>query len=211
MEAKISKYIRIEKNTVWLNGEKVFSAEPDSNAERFFKRLYRHYRINYMKFFKMDRLSKLSFLAAEILLEGQDLTARCMNDKIGVILSNSNSTLDIDTRYYDQIKDPDNYFPSPALFVYTLPNIMIGEICIKNKFRGENAAFIMKEYNPGLTVDYINNLFLQNKVNICISGFVDYPEDNNYDAFLYLAGNKDLGNGTDHSAENINFLYHHRD
>ena len=211
MDIKISKYIRIGRNTVWLNDEKVFSAEPEIPADSFFKILYRHYGIKYMKFFKMDRLSKLGYLASEILIGRENLTGSCPNEKIGVVLSNSNSTIDIDRQYYDQIKDPDNYFPSPALFVYTLPNIMIGEICIKNKFKGESTAFIMKEYDPGLTVDYINNLFLQNKVNICLAGFVDYAGDNNYDAFLYLADKREPVNRPEHSTEQINYLYYHRD
>lgn len=210
MEITISKYIKIENNTIWLNGEKVFSAGPDIDFGTFIKVLYRRYAVKYLKFFKMDNLSKLGFLASEILLEGQGLIKRYPNDKIGVILSNSNSTLDIDQQYYDLIKDSDNYFPSPALFVYTLPNIMIGEICIKNKFRGESATFIMKEYDPNITVDYIKNLFLQDKIKVCIAGFVDYTKDN-YDAFLYLAGNTELLNGTAHNAENINNLYYQRE
>ena len=210
MEITISKFIKIENNTIWLNGEKVFSAGPDIDFRTFLKVLYRRYAVKYLKFFKMDNLSKLGFLASEILLEGQGLIKRYPNDKIGVILSNSNSTLDIDQQYYDLIKDSDNYFPSPALFVYTLPNIMIGEICIKNKFRGESATFIMKEYDPNITVDYIKNLFLQNKIKVCIAGFVDYTKDN-YDAFLYLAENTELLNGIAHNAENINNLYYQRE
>lgn len=188
----------------------MFSAGPDIDFRTFLKVLYRRYAVKYLKFFKMDNLSKLGFLASEILLEGQGLIKRYPNDKIGVILSNSNSTLDIDQQYYDLIKDSDNYFPSPALFVYTLPNIMIGEICIKNKFRGESATFIMKEYDPNITVDYIKNLFLQNKIKVCIAGFVDYTKDN-YDAFLYLAENTELLNGIAHNAENINNLYYQRE
>jgi hypothetical protein len=61
----------------------------------------------------------------------------------GIVLSNSNASLDADIKYYDSVAN----IPSPALFVYTLPNIVIGEISIKHSFKGENAFFIFDSFD----------------------------------------------------------------
>ena len=42
-------------------------------------------------------------------------------------------------RFQETIQHADSYYPSPALFVYTLPNIVTGEIAIRNKYYGETS------------------------------------------------------------------------
>lgn len=185
MNLTVSQYIKIENNKVFLNGVLYFKVPQDMDFPTFTKVLYKHAETKYLKFFKMDKLARLGFIAAEVLLNGQSLTEEYPSDKIGVVLSNSSSTIDIDTEYYNTIKDKDNYFPSPALFVYTLPNIMIGEICIRNKFNGENNLFVEKEFNPDFQIKYINGLFHQHRVQACLGGWVEYSTKG-YEAFLYL-------------------------
>ena len=60
---------RIEKESIYLNGEEVFTATGEDFSS-FAKGAYRHLELNYPKFFKMDKLSKLAFLGAEYLLMG---------------------------------------------------------------------------------------------------------------------------------------------
>ena len=185
MNSTISQYISIKNNRVYLNGELYFQMHTDTDFPTFSKSLYKHTGIKYLKFFKMDLLSRLGLISSEILLNGRILNEEYQADKIGVVLSNSNSTIDTDRKYYDTVENRENYFPSPSLFVYTLPNIVIGEICIKNKFRGENNLFITKSYDPKFQVNYISKLFEQQRVEACISGWIDYTSDG-YEAFLFL-------------------------
>ncbi len=97
---------------------------------------------------------------------------------------------------------------SPAVFVYSLPNIVIGEICIRNGFKGENSFFISDRYDIPVQVNYINQLFKENIIDACICGWLELLGEN-YEAFLYLA----VKNGTDelqpHQVDTINALYHH--
>jgi len=99
---------------------------------------YRSLQIDYPKFYKMDNLSKLGFLASEMIFNDED-NRFIPREDIAVICFNSSSSLDIDTQYQKTIHDNENYFPSPSLFVYTLPNIVTGEIAIRNKFLGETS------------------------------------------------------------------------
>jgi hypothetical protein len=141
---------------------------------------YQHFELNYPKFYKMDSLSKLGWLAAEVLLKNTNIKDYLPED-VGLILANANSSLDSDQKYIKSVSD----VPSPALFVYTLPNIMIGEICIRNNFKGEDAFFIFENFDAGFTELYVNNLLSNNILETCICGWVDLLGDQ-YKAVLFL-------------------------
>jgi hypothetical protein len=151
----------------------------------------------------MDNLSKLGFLASEILLKGSDFHDK-NPEQTGIILMNSNSSLDTDLKYFQSTKE----IPSPALFVYTLPNIVIGEICIRNGFKGENAFFVSQEFDPSFLTQYVNNLINNNILQSCICGWTDLLKDE-YEAFLILVTN-DANNDPDSllfDKENVGKLY----
>lgn len=165
------------------------------------KTAYKHLKIDYPKFFKMDRLSKLAFLAAEVLL-GHPITST-ENRDMAIVLSNRASSLDTDRKYQDSISDEHNFYPSPAVFVYTLPNICVGEISIRHKLRSENSFFIFEAFNPGFLKDYSESLLHADKAGEVLCGWVDVDKDR-YEAFLYLVSptGKDL-----HTEQQLTKLY----
>lgn len=173
----------IHNNIVCKNDEVIFSVSPN-NFSAFLLSVYQFLKVDYPKFYKMDHLSKLGFLASEILLNKEDISGYNHN-KISIVLSNANSSLDADVKYFQSIKE----FASPALFVYTLPNIVMGEISIRNKFKGENAFFIFENFNAALLCKYVDNLFNTHKTELCICGWVDVWEEE-YKAVLYLVSTK---------------------
>lgn len=177
----LTHYTRIKNNTVFNSGNLIFSAEGVPFGE-FSEQCYRHLSINYPKFHKMDNLSKLGFLGADILLENNVLTNKYDPFDIGIILSNQNSSLDTDIRHHKQIQSGP---ASPAVFVYSLPNIVIGEICIRHGIKGENTFFISTEYQIAEQVDYISLLLNTGVIKACIGGWVEYTS-HGYDSFLYL-------------------------
>jgi hypothetical protein len=132
----------------------------------------------------MDNLSKLGFLTSEVLLKDEKGLI-IHSEKTGLVLCNANASLDTDLKYFESTKE----IASPALFVYTLPNIVMGEICIRNKFKGENSFFIFKELNAGFIRDYVTNLFTNNILELCICGWVDVLEKN-YKTVLFLVSTK---------------------
>lgn len=150
----------------------------------------------------MDNLSKLGWLAAEILLKDDFHKYNYQPEEIGVVLANSNSSLDNDLKYFDTLKD----IPSPSVFVYTLPNIVIGEICIRNNFKGEHAFFIHDSFNAGFIAQQVNYLLDNNILQACICGWVDVLEQD-YKASLFLVEKK-KGEQTVHfSATNMNSIF----
>jgi hypothetical protein len=151
-----------------------------ADLSAFLLSVYQRFELNYPKFYKMDNLSKLGWLATEVLLKGSAIK-EYQPETVGLVLTNANASLDSDKKYMKSVVD----IASPALFVYTLPNIMIGEICIRNNFKGEDAFFIFEKFDAAFIELYVNNLLANNILNACICGWVDVLGDD-YKAVLFL-------------------------
>ncbi len=174
METGILNKVEIIKNKVFINDKLDFEFKPDDNflVSKFLKSIYKNYNIKYPKYFKMDNLSKLGFLSAEILLKGVDIS-NYKSEDIAQIYINSEATFETDAKFYETIKDPGNFFPSPAIFVYTLPNIMMGEISIRNGFKGENTFYVSESFDKDFLLDSVSILFKNTKTTACLAGWID--------------------------------------
>ena len=170
----------INKNAVYKDDILLFQ-NGQAPVMDFLLSIYQHLEIKYPKFYKMDGLSKLGWLAAEVLLTGNFASDKYTPENIGVVLCNANASLDTDIKYYETAKD----IASPALFVYTLPNIVIGEICIRHHFKGEDAFFIMEKFDAEFITQYVSNLINNNILQACICGWVELLDDQ-YKAVLFL-------------------------
>ncbi len=199
-EYYISEYCVIENNSVSINGTKHFESE-DVTFSEFAKTLYKNSEIDYPKFFKMDNLSKLTFLASEIILK-KVVKATEEND-IALVFSNRSSSLDTDMKYQKSIATKEEYFPSPAVFVYTLPNICIGEVSIKHQLKSENAFFVFDEFPSEFMKNYAEVLLETQKAEKVLCGWVEYYQEN-YKAVVYLVEKQ--GN-LKHNEQIINTLY----
>ncbi len=178
----------ISNHTVYKNGEVVF-AEGNNDVSGFLNALYRHLDTGYQRFYKMDNLAKLGWLASEVLLRGTAVKNTYPAEEIGLVFSNASSSLDTDERYMASVADT----ASPSLFVYTLPNIVVGEICIRNNFKGENAFFVAEKFDATFTNSYVSTLLDKGILQACICGWVEMLGDE-YKAVLFLVekeGGKD--------------------
>ena len=137
---------------------------------------YRSLQVDYPKFFKMDGLSKLGFLASEMIFRDEE-NRFVPREDIAVICFNRSSSLDIDTQYQATICDNKNYFPSPSLFVYTLPNVVTGEIAIRNNFLGETSFYICKEFNAKQIVRTVRNAFCDKCTTTVLVAWIEYFEE----------------------------------
>ncbi len=202
MEANnhISSYCIIEDNSIVIRGEKKFELKNVPFSE-FAKAAYKHFSVDYPKFFKMDNLSKLAFLSAEMLLN--EVVNSEEENNIALVFANKSSSLDTDVKYQHSITDKNDYFPSPAVFVYTLPNICIGEISIKHKLQSENAFFVFEDCNTELMINYANSLLTTQKAQKVLCGWVEYYQEN-YKAVVYLV--EQQGN-LEYNEQTINTLF----
>ena len=133
----INRTLVFANGNVSIDGKKIFEQQDNENYVALSKRIFRLLEKPYPKFHKMDRISKLAFLSGELLMKNVSFEKYNPED-IAVIISNSSSTIETDKKFQASIAE----IPSPAIFVYTLPNIMVGEICIRHNLKGENLFFI---------------------------------------------------------------------
>jgi len=185
----ISRFCSIHDNTVVVNHRTEFS-HPNEKLEKFLTRVYQHFAIPYPKFYKMDILSKLGFLSVELLLRDTGLLEKYEGHKTGIMLMNASSSLDTDRRHQESILDRANYFPSPAIFVYTLPNIMIGEISIRHKITGEGTFFVRERFDASFLVSYIRQLFDTGILQCSIAGWIEKNGDD-YESVIYFVEKTD--------------------
>jgi hypothetical protein len=196
----ITYYCTISKNVIYKNEVPVFEHR-DADVSDFLLSAYQHFALNYPKFYKMDSLSKLGWLASEVLLKDSDIK-NYRPEEVGLILSNANSSLDSDRKYLNSVND----IPSPALFVYTLPNIMIGEICISNNFKGEDAFFVFEKFNAEFLDQYVNSLLNNNTLKTCICGWVDLV-GNEYKTVLFLVEKEKKGVSIPFLKKNLDSIF----
>ncbi len=195
----ITAYCSITRNKIFKNGQLVF--EQSGSADEFLHAVYTHFEISYPKFHKMDQLCKLGFLATELLLKDTGHSVKYGDTETGLVLSNANSSLDVDLKYAKTIRTG----ASPALFVYTLPNIVIGEISIRWHFKGENAFFVFKQFDGNFIEKYVHGLFENKLVKNCICGWVDILKED-YRALLFLVEMAGPEDAMPFTAEKLNQL-----
>lgn len=196
---------RITPGAAWKD-EKPLFRHPDAAAESFLPALYQSLQLNYPKWYKMDRLSQLGILAVDILLKDGFNNADYDPAEVAIVLSNNHSSLDTDARFVEQLAD----IPSPATFVYTLPNIMIGEIGIRHGFKGEQGCFVMAAPDVKFMEQYVQSLFAEGRTKLCITGWIDLFR-NDFEAVLFLVGRgtKDNSKHSTFNKENLyQYLYH---
>lgn len=181
----VLKHIEIKEGSINEDGVQIVSFTDTDDFSAFAKHLYKHLEIAYPKFYKMSNMCKLGFLASEFLLQNFEISEE-EKGRIALALACKSSSLNTDTDYQKSIVD----VPSPALFVYTLPNIVTGEICIRNGFKGEEIMLVQEQYDQEFTFQYTQILFDEGRTDLCLTGFIDYDENNIYFASLFLLSNK---------------------
>lgn len=179
----IKHQVFISPNEVKVDGKALAHNEKGS---ALLTELYRNNIGDYPKFFKMDTLSKLGFIASELLLNIEGNRSFEPREDRAVILFNRNASLQADTHYQSTIQDPEHFFPSPAAFVYTLPNIVTGEIAIRNKYFGETSFIVIDDYDGQIIMKNLDIAFQDPVTTSIIGGWVDCSDEEHFEARIFL-------------------------
>ena len=156
--------------------------------------LYRTHIGDWPKFYKMDTLSKAGFVATELLLKKVG-ERRCDSEEFirsrAIVLFGSTASLCADRNYQETIQDKDNYYPSPALFVYTLPNIVTGEIAIRNHWRGETSFYVLEGPDAAQMAFHLSCAFQDADTESILAGWVDSRMNDDFQVFVTLVSRED--------------------
>ena len=197
--------IRITPEEVVLDHQKLWEGNQNANEKlgeqegkehhSLLTSLYKQMIGNYPKFYKMDGLSRLGFVASEILLnaekgetdvERREEEGKRLLEERAIIFFNHSSSIASDRNYKESINDKDNYFPSPSIFVYTLPNIVTGEIAIRNHFHGETSFFILPDKDERMMEEILQASCRDTQSKSFLTGWIDYEDERHFEADLKI-------------------------
>ena len=181
--------VHITPQGIWLDG-KVFAIDKEGKQSSLLTALYKQIIGNYPKYYKMDGLCRLGFVASELLLKAErdeGSFTEDTNKTRAIVFFNRSSSIASDKKYLASIVEKDNYFPSPSVFVYTLPNIVTGEIAIRNGYHGETSFYILPHKNELLMQDIIETTFMDEQTTSILTGWLDYEDSEHFEADLYIA------------------------
>ncbi len=177
-------HVYLSPKGTYRNGVRVPLSDPAS-GEHWLKSIYQDMELEYPKFYKMDTLSKMAVLGAE-LLKDELQAVNSVENELALIFANAASSMQTDLRFIDSYEEQGN--PSPSLFVYTLPNILTGELAIRHKWYGENCFFITPDFDADLYYDQVQLAFSRGN-NACLCGWVNADASGNEECFLFLIRN----------------------
>lgn len=172
----------LDQRKLW-EGKKELGEQEGQEHHSLLTSLYKQMIGNYPKFYKMDGLSRLGFVASEILLNAE----KGETDKErAIIFFNHSSSIASDRNYKESINDKNNYFPSPSIFVYTLPNIVTGEIAIRNHFHGETSFFILPDKDERMMEEILQASCRDAQSKSFLTGWIDYEDERHFEADLKI-------------------------
>lgn len=181
-------HVTINPESVVIDG---IPTKTEGRGKQLLSYIYKHYIDDYPKFYKMDMLSRLGFVASELLLNAEGRQVPACESERAIVLFNRTSSLDADKQYLESIIRPDDYFPSPSLFVYTLPNIVTGEIAIRNGYKGETSFYVLAERNDAVMKEILEATTCDHTIKSMMTGWLDYRNEEDFLADLELHVIKD--------------------
>ena len=180
--------VRITQDEIIVDGNRL---DVKSHGKEMLTEVYKTKIGDYPKFYKMDMLSRLAFIASELLIEaeGQRSKGKSQKAKVesqrAVVLFNHSSSIIADRQYVKSI-EKDDFFPSPAAFVYTLPNITTGEIALRNGYHGETSFYLLAERNEKLMQRVIKSTFIDRDIKSIIGGWIDCPSEDMFECDIRI-------------------------
>lgn len=172
--------VHILPDGVTLDGR---SLPVQSQGAGLLSEIYRKYVGDYPKYHKMDALSRLAFLATELLLSRGDVP---QDSGRATILFNRTSSVVADRCHLGSIAKPGEFYPSPSVFLGTLPNIATGEIAIRHGYTGETSLYITDFRDEALMKKVVSSSFSLGGFRSLICGFVDCDRGDSFEADLKI-------------------------
>ena len=195
----IQSFCTLRNGTIRLNGEPIYGTSENTPVDDFLRSAYRQLHVDYPKFHKMDVLCKATFLATELMARD----AGPYPIDTALIFANRSSSYSSDEKHATGIYATQNPGASPATFVYTLPNIAMGEISIRHQLHSENVFFIFDSYLPEFLVPYTATALYDKQVQQGLCGWTEVTATL-CDVLMYRVGRS---GSWAHTVANLKRLY----
>lgn len=165
---KTVRTVVVENSNVKVDGETVLESS-ESTFAGFIRQAYKDVDGGNMKFYKMSDFCQLGYVASCYLMKGYTYAPH----QAAIVMANANASLKTDIHHQHIIQSGGTAAASPAVFVYTLPNVLTGEICIRHKIQGENTFFIGQSADFDELEAYAKTVMKRTALTHCIVGWCD--------------------------------------
>ncbi len=179
VKQNVEHTVKLTSSSLEVDGKMIETSE---HGKALLTEIYKQYIGNYPKFYKMDLLCRLVFVATELLVQQEKEVVE--GEERGVILFNRTSSICSDRMHIATICE--DSIPSPSIFLYTLPNIVTGEIAIKHNYKGETSLYIFDHKDDMLMSQILDTTLQQSDVKSFVTGWVDCPDENTFEAELRI-------------------------
>ena len=173
--------VEISDGKIYVDGNLVFESEA-SDFQVFIREAFKSREESNLKFYKMDDFCKLGYVASAWAFDGLEYG----EEECGLILSGRYGCLDTDIKHQEIIDAEGDSSASPAVFVYTLPNVVAGEISIRHHVKGENTWFWSEDETMSDIREYAVLAAQSQNLKYCVIGHLDFLKGEYFAKFEVL-------------------------
>ena len=178
---EVAKTLSVSPTSLVVDGAEV---PMESSGAALVTEIYKKYLSDGSRFFKMDLFSRLAYAGAGLLakdsLDGTDPGQRAL------IIFTQNGSVLADRKHLSTFAGTEGYYPSPAVFINTLPNVVLGEIAVKNEIKGET-TLVMLPGRDDETIETIVDVTVRaTGPSAVIYGWIDCDAEDSFRADLKL-------------------------
>lgn len=177
--------VRITPDSASIDGDVLQTC---AKGQPLLTELFKKYVPDSPKFYKMDAFSRLAFVAVGLLLKNRPVVGA--PETTSILLFNRTSSIVADRQHLGTFPSAEEFYPSPSVFLYTLPNVVLGEIAIKYGIKGETTFVILPDKDEN-QIEMIKDAVLSNSSpESLIYGWADCCDESVFEAELKLIVNK---------------------
>ena len=178
---KAVKSLMIKPGEVILDGE---ALQFDSSGAAMVSEIFKKHLSDGSRFFKMDLFSRLAYVATGLV--AKDSLKGCAPEDIALFIFTLNGSVLADRKHLSTFSDPEDFYPSPAVFINTLPNVVLGEIAVRNSIKGETSLVMLPERDDTVIDKVIMVSASASRPSAVICGWVDCDAEDSYIADVKL-------------------------
>lgn len=183
---RTTHHVRITPTEASMDGKTLLTAANGSTGKAFVTEIYKQLIGNYPRFYKMDLLCRLGFVASELLLKAEGTDPYSTPESRAVALIGHSGSICADRNYLQSFVNPDDYYPSPERFVYTLPNIVTGEIAIRNHYHGETAFYMLPWRDNDIIQQLLCSTLADQATKSIIGGWLNCDDEEHFEADINI-------------------------
>ncbi len=173
------KTVEIDPEGLSVDGQ---SIPLENQGAALLPEIFKKYLADGSRFFKMDLFSRLAYVGTGLL--AKDALEDCAPEDRGLLIGTLNGSVLADRKHLSTFSE--EYYPSPAIFINTLPNVVLGEIAVTHQIQGETTLLMLPGLEDACLENILDATLAATQPSVLIAGWVDCESENTFRANLKL-------------------------